>query len=144
MITRALLVVGVLALGACASSNATKGKTTVAKFDIQSLIGSEWLAEDIDNRGVLDRLQSRLSFSTADQVSGFGGCNQFSGKAELDGSKVSFGPLGATRKMCDPSVMDQEDRFMKALARVRSARSENGLLYLMDEAGTAILRFSKL
>jgi putative lipoprotein len=113
---------------------------TSPAFDTSTLAGSTWVAEDIDQRGVIDYLQSRLQFVSTDRVAGFGGCNAFNGSAELSANRLRLEPLAATKKLCPPAIMDQEERFLKALGSVRSARMQNGLLYLQDEAGKDILR----
>jgi heat shock protein HslJ len=144
----AITVAGALCVAAACSMRpampAAEVPTTMPTspaFDAATLAGSTWVAEDIDHRGVIDYLQSRLQFVGTDRVAGFGGCNVFNGSAELSANRLRFGPLAATKKLCPPAIMDQEDRFFKALGRVRSARTENGLLYLLDETGSDILRF---
>ena len=77
-------------------------------------------------------------------VSGFGGCNRYFGDAEIDGDKIRFGALGATRMACPAAVMDQESRFLAALELVRRWRVEpTGLLHLLDEDGVTVVRFSR-
>jgi heat shock protein HslJ len=44
--------------------------------------------------------------------------------------------------MCFPQeVMDTENRFLQALEQTRSAKKEQGLLLLLDEAGQVLWRF---
>ncbi len=109
------------------------------------LKGPVWVAEDIDNRGVMDILQSTVAFTPEGRVQGFGGCNNFTGAYTQDGNSLSIGTeggqLATTRKACPPAVMDQESRFMDALGRVSAYRIEQGLLHLLDAEGTPILRF---
>jgi heat shock protein HslJ len=107
------------------------------------LLGSLWVAEDIGGTGVIDNLQSRLQFVSASQVAGHGGCNSFAGAAVLSADQLSMGPLASTRKMCPPAVMDQENRFLRTLETVRSARVENELLYLQDAGGHTVVRLSR-
>ena len=57
--------------------------------------------------------------------------------------QLSMGPLASTRKMCPPAVMDQENRFLRTLETVRSARVEHDLLYLQDANGQTVLRLSR-
>ncbi len=110
------------------------------------LVGSSWLVEDIDGRGVLDRLQSTLSFENSLRVAGRGGCNRYFGNYTLVDSELEFGPLGSTMMACPEAVMDQERRFLQALESTRRYRldADTGLLYFVDEAGTDRLRFSRL
>ena len=109
------------------------------------LVGPVWVAEDIDNRGVMDMLQSTVAFTHEGRIQGFGGCNSFTGAYTQSGKSLSIGTesgqLATTLKACPPAIMDQESRFMDALGRVSAYRIEQGLLHLLDAEGTPILRF---
>ncbi len=108
-----------------------------------SLAGTAWLAESIDERGVIDRLQSTLAFDDEGGVSGNAGCNQFFGPYEADDATLTFGALGMTKRMCAPAVMDQETAFTQALERTASyAISETGFLHLADVEGMEVLRLA--
>ena len=109
------------------------------------LVGPVWVAEDIDNRGVIDMLQSTVAFTPGGRIQGSGGCNAFTGAYTQSGNKLDIGgdglQLATTLKACPPAIMDQESRFMDALGRVSAYRIEQGLLHLLDAEGTPILRF---
>ena len=111
-----------------------------------SLVGTSWLAEDIDGRGVIDMLQSTLTFESDVRVIGMGGCNAFFGTAKLDGENLELGPLGSTRMACAESIMDQESHFFAALETARRYRldPETDLLYFTNAQDDTILRFSRL
>jgi len=100
-----------------------------------------WIAENILDGGVLDRLQTILTIDENGVMSGFGGCNSLRGKATMTGDELSFGPIMSTRKACSPAVMDQEAKFLSALERVRrfNADTVRRKLILFDEEGTPIL-----
>jgi len=136
-IVPALVVGAVLACG-CTMS-VTAGETG-------TLIGTSWLAEDIDGRGVIDMLQSTLTFETQVRIVGMGGCNTFFGTAKLDDENLEIGPLGSTRMACAESIMNQESRFFAALEAARRYRldRDTDLLYFENESGDTILRFSRL
>ncbi len=108
------------------------------------LVGPTWVAEDIDQQGVIDNLQSFVTFTAEGQAHGFGGCNNFTGGYTMDGDRLEIGGEGhriaSTLKACPEAVMDQEARFTHALGRVHSWRIENGLLFLLDAEGAPILR----
>ncbi|MBZ9655155.1 META domain-containing protein [Phyllobacterium lublinensis] len=78
-----------------------------------------WLAEDIGG-GVIDYAQTTLMIKSDGSVSGSGGCNRFMTSASIDGSKITFKPAAATRMMCAPALMDQEQKFFSALEQTRS------------------------
>jgi heat shock protein HslJ len=53
----------------------------------------------------------------ADQMTGLAGCNSYFGPYATDGDGFSAGPLGATRRFCDPAaIMEQESNFLGLLA----------------------------
>jgi len=111
-----------------------------------TLANSTLLAEDIDEAGVLDTLQSTLSFDADLNVSGNGGCNRYFGSTTVDEDEIAFGPLGNTRMACSQAIMDQEQRLLGALESARTWRIDaaRDLLYLDNEEGRTILRFSRL
>lgn len=105
-----------------------------------ALVGPIWVAEDIQGRGVIDDLQSHITFTAEGQAHGSGGCNAFTGGYTLDGATLTFGPLASTRKACPPAIMNQETRFHQALGEVRGYRFENGLLILLDAESVPVMR----
>lgn len=108
-------------------------------------LSATWVVEDLNGKGVIDNLQTTLEIRTDGSYGGNGGCNTYRGnlKFEADGT-VSFAPAAATRKMCAPAVMDQEQKFFDALGTVRSWRLENGLLHLADKDGGHAMRLAQL
>jgi heat shock protein HslJ len=87
-----------------------------------------------------DRREPHLVLRSQEtRVTGFGGCNGFGGSYELDGERLSLGPLMGTMMAC-PGAMDQEHAFMTALEAVRSWRIEGQHLELLDEEGERLLR----
>lgn len=117
--------------------------TSAGSEESPNLAGTTWLAEDIDGRGVIDDLQSTLGFETDERVSGMAGCNRFFGSVTIDGGSISVGPLGSTRMACPPAIMDQEDRFLKALANARRFETKDGLLMFFGDGPAPLLRFSR-
>ena len=107
----------------------------------QSIEGPTWLAEDIANRGVVDRVQTTLQIDKG-RVFGRGGCNRYSGEVTLQGSHIAFGKVASTKMACPPAVMDQEARFFQTLEQVRGYGFDKGLLLLKDAAGRAVIRLS--
>ena len=108
------------------------------------LIGSTWLAEDIDGGGVIDNAQSTLVFGTDGRVSGRGGCNQYGGAVTLKGASMIVDQVFSTKMACTaPALMEQETRFLNALQATRSYRVEGTKLVLVDGEGRARLRFDR-
>ena len=89
---------------------------------------------------MIDNLQSHLTLTAEGRAHGLGGCNNFTGGYTLDEATLTLGPLASTRKACPPAIMNQEAKFYEALGATRGYRFENGLLYLLDARGAAIMR----
>jgi heat shock protein HslJ len=107
------------------------------------LTGSTWLAEDIMGAGVIDRAQSTLQSLPDGRVAGSGGCNRFTGKGVIGGGKVEIGLLATTRMACPPALMDQEAKYLKALASSkRYELAPDGKMRFYNDAGTVTVRFS--
>ena len=105
-----------------------------------------WLAESIRQRGVIDNLQTVIEIGRDGRVSGRGGCNRISGRADISGSRISFGPVASTKMACAPAIMDQEAKFLAALDDVRKWRIDErrGKLYLLDARGSEVLLLARM
>lgn len=128
-------------IAACAARQPTMTRKPV---EAQNLIGSEWLAEDIGGAGVVDRSHSTLRFAAAGKVDGDTGCNRFMGPLAGEGSDVRLGPLATTRRACAPALMDQERRYLVALAQGVAFELDGTQLLLLDDGRQALVRYSRL
>ena len=110
------------------------------------LVGTRWLAEDIDGKGVIDMLQTTIAFDSNTSARAFGGCNNAFGNVTITGDQIAFGAFGATMKMCAQAISDQETRFFEALGETRRYRLDtySDLLYFIDGDGREIIRFSRM
>jgi len=68
------------------------------------------------------------------QAAGYAGCNNFFGSYELDGSSLTFGPIGTTRMFCEGESGEVELRFMQALEQIRSWEIRDGVLLLLKDS----------
>jgi heat shock protein HslJ/membrane-bound inhibitor of C-type lysozyme len=107
--------------------------------------GTAWLVEDIAGQGVIDRAQTTIGFDTSGRVSGSTGCNRYTGAATIENEVLRFGQLASTRRACVPALMDQEQKFLRALEGVRGyAVAANGLLHLHGASGEPLLRLAAM
>lgn len=123
---------------------------------LASLAGTSWVATDLAPvAGSADqrRATPSLKFISLTQVAGHGGCNGYSGKAEIEGDALRLGPLASTRKLCPGPAMEVETAFFKALEHVRKARltgsagnagQRGRVLELLDPAGTPVLSLQRV
>lgn len=107
-------------------------------------LGGSWLAEDIAGKGVIDDLHTTLEIKPDGSYGGNGGCNTYRGKLKVQNGNIAFAPAAATRKMCAPAVMDQEQKFFDALGTVTSWKLENGVLHLTGKDGAPAIRLAGL
>lgn len=124
----AALVSGCAALGQFPPSNA--------------LIG-EWVVEDVDNAGVVDRANLTVAFDETSRISGSAGCNRYTGAYSYDQTTgaLTVTPLGVTRMMCVPALMNQEQRLITSLQGATSVETTvDGATVLKSATGRVLLR----
>jgi heat shock protein HslJ len=92
-----------------------KEAQAAVRVPAKSLVGSEWLLEDLGGLGVIDNIQATLTFPEASKVAGNASCNRFFSPAEMSGDAIKLGPLASSRMMCPEAVMNQEMKYMNAL-----------------------------
>ncbi len=81
--------------------------------------GTSWLLVDLDGSVEFDAaIAPTLSFAEDDTLSGFAGCNTYTGSFTVDGGSIDIGPLGATRMACPPPASDVEAVYLPALDAV--------------------------
>jgi heat shock protein HslJ len=91
---------------------------------------------------VIANSRATLNFPDNTSVAGNGSCNRFTGSVSIMGSAMKFGPLAATRMMCDQETSRQENDYLKALAKVERYEIQNRLtLYLYSKNSDQPLKF---
>lgn len=93
--------------------------------------------------GVLEKFPIEMAFASDGTVAGSAGCNRFNATFEGEGGAFRFGPTATTRRFCpDEGVMEQEQAFLNALAKVATMRMEgDGLEFrTADDALALMLR----
>jgi heat shock protein HslJ len=110
----------------------------------EPLPGTSWRATEIAGRAALGEKAATLEFRADGGVGGSTSCNRFSGNATIEGQTLTFSPLASTRMACEPPVMDQETRFLQALASVRSFARSGDTLTLRDGDEAAAVKLTRL
>ncbi|MFP8967569.1 META domain-containing protein [Pokkaliibacter sp. CJK22405] len=135
--TRLLLVLPAVALIAgCSLTPANERGQT------EPLQGTDWQLYQVLDQPVTVETTRPLSIQFAtqgNQVSGYSGCNRFSGTYSLYGGRMSFEPLISTKMACRD--MNTEQRYMDALSSVRSWEAKGTELWLMNADQQPLLRF---
>lgn len=127
----------IIALGAGLALIACKA------YAADGLTGPAWLVESVKGAGTIDTAQTSFTMQAGGNVVTTLGCNQFSGKATVYGTKLTFGALASTRKACAEALMDQEQKYAEALAAVRSYRLEGQFLKLRDNADVDLITLAR-
>jgi heat shock protein HslJ len=104
--------------------------------------GAEWVVEDIDGAGIIDRSRATLVFLPDGRIVGRASCNEYAGRWTLDAERLSVGSLASTTKACVPALMLQERRFLDRLKAVsRFEITPEGALRLRgDRPGSLLAR----
>lgn len=121
------------ALGACAAS-------PEAPLDLG---GTQWTLASADSGPLAPFAASSgvtLQFE-GDRLAGYGGCNQYSGSYALEGTRLTAGPVAATKRGCMGDGNTIEHAWFAVLAAPMQVAREADALVLTTADG-AKLRFS--
>ena len=98
---------------------------------IADLAGTSWILADMGGTADLARLVPTLEFGADGTVSGFAGCNTFTGSYTLSGYALTLGPLATTRIGCQRPASAVEAEYLTALSGTTTwAAGDDGQLVL--------------
>ena len=107
------------------------------------LAGTHWRLVALDDASVVAADASRAPHlvlaAEGGRLSGSDGCNRMVGGYALDGPRLSFSGIGATRMAC-PEGMEQAAAFARALHATAAHRVAGDLLELIDASGRVVAR----
>lgn len=130
-----------LALAGCSSAPETGAKGN-SIFDDADFFDRTFQIEDVAGRGVIDRSNITLTFLQNGRFSASTGCNTVFGPYKRVGAELKFGALGATKKMCAPALMNQEQAVLDVLADVSQVvRDKEGALIALTTDGRSLRGF---
>ncbi len=133
-----MLFMGIMAMAVACS------QTSKLQMNVESFKSIDWVLEEIDGSAVVDKVQSTIRFQGNDRIAGWGGCNRYFANIRSGRTFFKVGPIGSTRRICPPVVMEQEERFFNALQKARSIRMEDNRLVIDSEAIQKPLKFGRL
>ena len=128
-------IVPALLLVACASS---------AGGDATSRLAGTWRVDSIAGAASFDAAKTEFALGADGKVSTTIGCNRMAGAPVVEGERLRFGPLAATRMACDAPLMELESRYAAALEATRSFRIEGARLRLLDATGAEQVVLSRV
>ena len=91
----------------------------------------EWTVIKIKGLEQLSNSPTMIFEKEDSKVAGFAGCNNYFATYNVSGNALSFGPAGATRKLCPD--MSVEDVFFKNLPNISRFEIVKKELYLYDK-----------
>ncbi len=116
--------------------------TQVAE-DVVPIVDLNWRALAINARAVDPKVASTLSITGDMRAGGKGGCNNYFSQVAIDGGKITFSGIAATKMACAPeSLMQQEVAFFEALAAARLWRMDGTDLVMLSAENREVLRFA--
>ena len=108
-----------------------------------ALDGPTWRLTSIDGHPALAGVRVTAVFaSDSDRVAGSAGCNQYFGRAAVEGERIEVGGLGATKMFCTTDgVMPQEAAYLSALGQATVYSVAGRQLFLGPVSGAVSLVF---
>lgn len=107
----------------------------------EPLWGSEWQLQSVAGQAALPQPAATLVFAQAGQAAGHGSCNRFSGAVEIDGNRLTFGPLMSTKMACPGGASEQESRYLGALQKAQRYEVQGDTLLIHAQGMDQPLRF---
>lgn len=108
------------------------------------LDNTQWTAAVLNGAPIETERLPSLEFSRDGAFSGSGGCNRFSGQAEISGANISFPDnMAATLMACPPELEEVERQFFKALQGVTTYAVEGDALAFLDASGEPVIKFTR-
>jgi heat shock protein HslJ len=114
------------------------------------LPGTSWTVIGYNNGrgGVVSTIigtELSAAFGPDGTLTGFAGCNRFSGGYELDGSRITIGPTASTRMACDlpEGVMDQEVEYLTALGTAATFQITGARMEMRTSEGSIAATFER-
>ncbi len=137
MFVLAILLLG-MGLSACAqvgnaNQDAAAGQAGSGPVDV--LDGTSWKLLHYRKTTVSEGIDITAVFENGN-IGGSSGCNSYSGTYQIDGSKITIGPLAGTMMACvdPPEVMEMEQMYQAWLTdAVRFELSEDQLMIFRSD-----------
>ena len=109
-----------------------------------ALTGTKWVLESLEGQKVEMKVANNeivMQFNDGEKrVTGMAGCYRFFGGYEMDGNKLKFSHMGATRMTCPDR--EAEARFFKILESTDAFQLEDEHLSLLQK-GKVLALFKK-
>ncbi len=118
-------------------------KDVTADIVPSDLTGREWKLEYMrceDTSYLIEDAVPFIRFEEDGKVHGFAGCNNFFGSYTLKGRTIRISDVGATRKICEETMI-LEQAFLKLLSMELRSLFDNGKLTLSGDGGNRMVLY---
>ncbi len=136
---RALLCAAVFAI--CITSTNSPALAGGDTADI--LTGAAWQVIQINGKPTLEDAPASLQFDSDGTLAGQGSCNRYTARYSMIGDGLKIDPrIAATRMMCPPGPMEQEQRFFAVLPTLNevSILADGGLQLIGSDGSFLLVR----
>jgi heat shock protein HslJ len=128
----------VVVLAAC--SGGPEGQTEAAAVsEPKAEIAGAWIVEDILGGGIIDNSRVTLEF-VGDRLAGRASCNAYTAPWSLADGRLSIGDAAVTMMACPEALMNQEQRFLDALASADGFRLDDTGALFLTSSGKDVVR----
>lgn len=103
----------------------------------------KWTVTNVGEQPVNAGRPPLLELQDANRVTGFSGCNRFSGTYTRNGATLRFSGVAATMMACPEPAMTLERQMLQALGQVTEFRISSGRLTLLGAEGQEVLRLQR-
>lgn len=107
----------------------------------QAIPSGVWVLTDLAGAAASESVQSTMSFTENGQVTGSGGCNRYAATFAGEMKAIRISAVAGARRSCAPAVMDQEQRFFRALQAAERLTREGKTLSLHAKGYAKPFRF---
>ncbi|WP_050602916.1 YbaY family lipoprotein [Ruegeria sp. 6PALISEP08] len=112
--------------------------------DAAMLENTEWVASGLNGAPIETEKRPELAFGQSGTFSGSGGCNRFSGQAEISANRIEFPDnMAATLMACPPPMDEVERQFLKAMQSVTTFAMQGNALALLDADGEPVIKLTR-
>ncbi|MEX0350519.1 MAG: YbaY family lipoprotein [Paracoccaceae bacterium] len=116
-----------------------------ASEETQVLDNSKWQVSEMAGELVASEKKPEIAFSEDGQFGATGGCNRFTGIAEIGARTIDFPDnMAGTLMACPPEQDAVEQQFLNGLTRTTGYVVNGNLLALTDASGDTVMRLTRL
>lgn len=119
-----------LFINSCGASK--DAKTSINPDMTDNTLNGEFTINTLDTQASIQQKLTLKFDDATKQVSGFAGCNRFFGTYTVDGNKLTFSNIGATKMLCPENNNTIETDYFKVLESVTNFNLSDNSISLLN------------